>query len=204
MTNFAVGDHVLIARQPLTMNANIALQGRVGRITELREGELPHAVVQTFRTSKNNPGVSGEGGVPLDCLDHFTSPALRASIEAWTARVKRIGEEIQERAERKAERRKKLREDVAAIAHEQWRSICLETSNTLQPFMDPNTNVRLDITPKEARAARTLCHWTHLVNTPYADLTEEDKERYRVWADKTLTTLDTYLEGEEKHDPANY
>ncbi len=124
MTDFQVGDHVLIARQPLTMNAHVSLQGRVGRITELREGSPSHAVVQLFRTSGDNPGISGEGGVPFDCLHHFTSPALIAAIGAWEANIERIGAEIQERAERKAERREKLREDLAAIEHEQWRSIC--------------------------------------------------------------------------------
>ncbi len=64
------------------------------------------------------------------------------------------------------------RERLAALEHEQW------------------TMWAGDIACTEAITPARLARWERLIATPYADLTEAEKDQDREWADRALALLD--------------
>ena len=63
-----------------------------------------------------------------------------------------------------------LREELAALEHEQWAHW---TAHLLDHFTPEN-----------------VARWRRQVDTPYERLSDEEKEKDREWADKVLALLD--------------
>ena len=75
-----------------------------------------------------------------------------------------------------------LREQLAALAHAQW-------SGWMQwLFQLSTTHSDETVTIQPEHALR----WKHQMNTPYAELTEREKDRDREEADKVLALLGVY------------
>ncbi len=64
-----------------------------------------------------------------------------------------------------------LREQLAALEHEQWALWAADIART------------------EAITPARLERWQRLIRTPYADLTEAEKDQDREWADRVLALL---------------
>lgn len=77
-----------------------------------------------------------------------------------------------------------LREDLAALEHNQWALWTRYMLAALQPLMMP---VPCDDT--SALAMRRLEGWQRQVDTPYAELSEDEKDKDREWADRVLHLL---------------
>lgn len=95
--------------------------------------------------------------------------------------------------------REQRREALAALEHEQWAHWTAYMLGLLQPVLDAGM-VRLngmkhqdEITPeldaKYAQARGSLSRWRKQIDTPYADLSEMEKDSDRQWADKVLDTM---------------
>jgi hypothetical protein len=88
---------------------------------------------------------------------------------------------------------RETREQVAALEHEQWAHWTRYMLKELKPLL--NLACRFDLlltveTLSEAdaidRALGALQRWKRQIETPYAELTEREKESDREWADKVL------------------
>lgn len=77
---------------------------------------------------------------------------------------------------------KELREALASIEHDQWR--------TWARHLLYHTNGEPNLTEKRKK------RWSELINTEYEDLPEEWKEHDRVWADQILEILNPEIKDE--------
>jgi hypothetical protein len=75
------------------------------------------------------------------------------------------------------------REELAALEHQQWAHWTRYMLKTLEPLLSPNLRWHPDF---RGNAEAALERWLRQINTPYADLTEEEKDADREWADKVL------------------
>lgn len=97
------------------------------------------------------------------------------------------------------------REAVAALEHQQWQHWTRYMLEVLRPVIDaglsiPRTDERLlamghargrKMSPLWRAVEDALKRWHRQINTPYADLTEKEKDSDRVWADKVLEITGT-------------
>ena len=75
------------------------------------------------------------------------------------------------------------REALAALEHEQWAHWTRYMIKTLEPMLSPNLRWHPDV---RGNSEAALERWLRQINTPYADLTEKEKDSDRWWADKAL------------------
>lgn len=80
------------------------------------------------------------------------------------------------------------REELAALEHQQWAHWTRYMLKTLEPLLSPNLRWHPDV---RGNAEAALERWLRQINTPYADLTEEEKDSDREWADKVLEVTGT-------------
>lgn len=69
-------------------------------------------------------------------------------------------------------------EALAALEHEQWAHWTKYMLDTLQPFLNGHPDSHL-----------IIGRWLRQIDTPYADLSEQEKESDRVWARKALEAV---------------
>ena len=84
-----------------------------------------------------------------------------------------------------------LREELARRAHEDWAHWTKYMLGVLQPLIDAGNGTNTDSSwdPEIAAADAAIDRWRRQIDTPYADLTEAEKDSNRVFADKTLALL---------------
>jgi hypothetical protein len=82
MTAFALGDLVLVARQPKDMIVRIV--GEVGVIESLT------STYASITCLKLDGSMSGGGGVLLDCLEHEVGPHWMRAKEIWYAKFEQL------------------------------------------------------------------------------------------------------------------
>ncbi len=83
----------------------------------------------------------------------------------------------------------KLREALADLEHKQWNSICSYIVATLRPLFGPEHRA-LKYSGEDVRIAHLcLAGWKRQERTPYADLTEKEKDSDREWADKAIEIM---------------
>ena len=75
------------------------------------------------------------------------------------------------------------REALADLEHQQWAHWTRYMLKTLEPLLSPNLRWNPDV---RGNAEAALERWLRQINTPYADLTEKEKDSDREWADKVL------------------
>lgn len=80
------------------------------------------------------------------------------------------------------------REALAALEHEQWAHWTRYMLKTLEPLLSPNLRWHPDV---RENAEAALERWKRQINTPYADLSEKEKDSDREWADKVLEITGT-------------
>jgi hypothetical protein len=71
-----------------------------------------------------------------------------------------------------------LREQLAALAHEQWRGWMLYLFSKCTGYPDGTVTI----------PAWAVERWTRQMNTPYHDLTEAEKDSDRAEADKPINS----------------
>ncbi len=79
------------------------------------------------------------------------------------------------------------REALAALEHEQWAHWTRYMLKTLNPLLSSN----LHYSSHREKAEAALERWLRQINTPYADLTEQEKESDREWAALAVVALTT-------------
>lgn len=84
--------------------------------------------------------------------------------------------------ERFLEKSKQVREALASIEHDQWRT----WARHLLYHVDGEPNL----------TKRRKTRWAELINTEYEDLPEDWKDHDRIWADKTIKALGTETKDE--------
>ena len=89
-----------------------------------------------------------------------------------------------------------LREALASYAHEAWSgwmkylfSKCNEQDASYFDITDQQIHQRITVIPQQL-----VEHWTRQMNTPYAELSEEEKESDRKEADRILEILKEHSE----------
>lgn len=78
------------------------------------------------------------------------------------------------------------REALAALEHEQWAHWTRYMLKTLEPLLSPNVGMPAQV---RGNAEAALERWLRQINTPYADLSEKEKDSDREWADKVLEVV---------------
>ena len=78
------------------------------------------------------------------------------------------------------------REALADLEHQQWAHWTRYMLKTLEPLLSPNLRWNPDV---RGNAEAALERWLRQINTPYADLTESEKNSDRWWADKVLEIM---------------
>jgi hypothetical protein len=96
------------------------------------------------------------------------------------------------------------REALAALEHDQWAHWTRHMLEVLRLAIDAGLSIPRTMAREAAeghprgRAMRpewraiedAISRWERQINTPYAELTEKEKNSDRVWADKVLAELD--------------
>jgi len=77
-----------------------------------------------------------------------------------------------------------LREELAALEHEQWAHWTAYMLKTLEPLTD-----------QSSEAAVAVARWKQQIATPYAGLTETEKDSDREWADKVIEIFARIIAG---------
>ena len=85
------------------------------------------------------------------------------------------------------------REALAALDHEQWAHWTRHMLEVLEPLL--NVACELDKIygfrdAKSVKAIEAIKRWERQIETPYADLSEKEKDSDREWADRVLAALD--------------
>ena len=84
------------------------------------------------------------------------------------------------------------REQLAALEHEQWAHWTRYMLEVLEPLLAYGRGVVRESSSHgfgdagAIKAIEALQRWTRQIETPYVDLTEQEKESDREWADKVL------------------
>ena len=86
------------------------------------------------------------------------------------------------------------REALAALEHDQWAHWTKHMLEVLKPviglgFYEAREH-GMENHPGVTKGREALERWTRQVNTPYADLSEKEKDSDRAWADRVLAELD--------------
>ena len=103
------------------------------------------------------------------------------------------------------------REALAALEHQQWAHWTRHMLEVLRPAIDaglsiPRANERLlsmghargrAMHPRWRAIEDALSRWERQISTPYADLTEKEKDSDREWVDKVLAALGRWPGGGE-------
>lgn len=97
------------------------------------------------------------------------------------------------------------REALAALEHDQWAHWTGHMLDVLEPLLAYGRGVTevfyADVDAKAIKSLEALQRWERQIQTPYADLTEKEKDSDREWADKVLTELDRAAKsGEQEED----
>jgi len=86
------------------------------------------------------------------------------------------------------------RERLAALEHEQWAHWTRYMLDVLEPLLAYGRGVMREVGARDAKAIKSLealQRWFRQIQTPYADLTESEKNSDRGWADKVLEITGT-------------
>jgi len=84
-----------------------------------------------------------------------------------------------------------LRERLAELEHEQWALWTKYMLDSLEPLLDLNRISFYDTSWREFDVAKfKLAGWQRQIATPYAELTEREKDSDREWADRVLAIVD--------------
>ena len=84
------------------------------------------------------------------------------------------------------------REKLAALEHEQWAHWTGYMLDTLEPLLAYGRGVMREASShgfgdaEAIKSLEALQRWFRQISTPYANLTEKEKESDRAWADKVL------------------
>ncbi len=95
------------------------------------------------------------------------------------------------------------REKLAALEHEQWAHWTKYMLEVLEPLLAYGRGVVKESAlhgfpdPDAVAAAESLSRWERQISTPYADLTEKEKDSDREWVDKVLAALGRWPGGGE-------
>jgi hypothetical protein len=104
-----------------------------------------------------------------------------------------------------------LRERLAALEHEQWSHWTRHMLRALEPHLRLGRALSVELamtgkrTPKMIEASICLNRWKRQMATPYAELTEKEKDSDREWADKVMLTMagiEALVEGLNLEEPA--
>jgi hypothetical protein len=89
------------------------------------------------------------------------------------------------------------REELAALEHEQWAHWTRYMLKTLEPLLAYGRGVMREASEhgvkdaKAIKAVKAVQRWERQIETPYADLSEKEKDSDREWADKVLEITGT-------------
>ena len=89
-----------------------------------------------------------------------------------------------------AEDRDTLRERLAALEHEQWAHIMACVLDMLHPILLSESRFGPYSYLNERAAFELVNRWKRQIVTAYADLTEQEKDADREWADMVLALLE--------------
>ena len=90
---------------------------------------------------------------------------------------------------------KDKREELASLEHDQWAHWTRYMLEVLQPLVCLGHASMLEaeaygfVDSEAIKAVEAIKRWHRQINTPYADLTEKEKDSDREWADKVLAEL---------------
>ena len=90
----------------------------------------------------------------------------------------------------------RVREKLAALEHDQWAHWTKYMLEVLEPLLAygrtaPAATGEHGWTDRRVINALEACvRWKRQINTPYADLSESEKNSDREWADKVLAALE--------------
>jgi len=79
------------------------------------------------------------------------------------------------------------REALAALEHDQWAHWTKYMLDTLEPLVVATTTQGRGVAVQAA--LESIERWRRQIDTPYADLSESEKDSDREWADKVMTLL---------------
>jgi len=88
------------------------------------------------------------------------------------------------------------REALAALEHDQWAHWTRYMLEVLQPLVCFGRGVIREaaahgfVDSEAIKAVEAIKRWHRQIETPYADLSEKEKNSDREWADKVLAELD--------------
>lgn len=82
------------------------------------------------------------------------------------------------------------REALAALEHDQWAHWTKYMLDILAPVLELGFALGPEFHPDVVKAREALERWERQINTPYADLSEQEKNSDREWADKVLAALE--------------
>jgi len=86
------------------------------------------------------------------------------------------------------------REILAALEHDQWAHWTRYMLTVLGPVLGLGfyeaRGSGMENKPDIVKARESLRRWKRQIETPYADLTEREKDSDRAWADKVLAEMD--------------
>jgi len=87
------------------------------------------------------------------------------------------------------------REILAALEHDQWAHWTRYMLEVLQPLVCLGRGVILEaaahgfVDSEAIKAVEAIKRWNRQIETPYADLSEKEKDSDRAWANKVLAEL---------------
>ena len=83
-----------------------------------------------------------------------------------------------------------MRERLAALEHQQWTHWARHMLEVLNPLLQMAAFSPLRLAGSD-KAREALERWKRQINTPYADLSEKEKDSDREWADRVLEITGT-------------
>lgn len=89
-----------------------------------------------------------------------------------------------------------LREALAAHAHVAWSHWTAYFLDVLEPLLDPRDGEDRHPTRGAEAALDAVRRWRRQIETPYADLTEAEKNSDREWGDKSAKVVGDWLEAD--------
>jgi hypothetical protein len=84
---------------------------------------------------------------------------------------------------------KDKRESLADLEHDQWAHWTSHMLEVLSPVLELGFAIGPESHPDVVKARESLERWRRQIDTPYADLSEKEKDSDREWADKVLEGL---------------
>lgn len=82
-----------------------------------------------------------------------------------------------------------IREELAALEHQQWAHWTKYMLDTLSHILELGFIIGPGLHPDVVGVRECVQRWRRQIDTPYADLTEEEKASDREWADKVLNIV---------------